>query len=263
MTGLKVPWWRASKLSFSVPYSPFPPCSSPTQLGLSFGPTIHCLIQRFNPIVSHSSSTLVASCAILFAPQPFPTPIASYSPPHHPLPLNHTHPLIVSYSSPNPRSLYSCPTLFCLVFTPVATLSTHCVLHLPLPHGLIASYPTHPPKAIHQKELAVVEARQQHVRSVLEAAAPDLSPDTLSNPSADEHGASRFVSAAWLGAWAGERPDPPPVDNGPLLCEHGKLDLRKVQGRFSTRCPLAVRTSACRTLALLFPICHAFCYALC
>jgi hypothetical protein len=41
---------------------------------------------------------------------------------------------------------------------------------------------------------------------------------------------ARWVDAAWLGQWADGAEAPPPIDNAPLLCEHGKLDPGKAAG---------------------------------
>lgn len=42
---------------------------------------------------------------------------------------------------------------------------------------------------------------------------------------------ARWVDAAWLGQWADGAEASPPIDNAPLLCEHGKLDPSKAAGR--------------------------------
>ena len=41
------------------------------------------------------------------------------------------------------------------------------------------------------------------------------------------------MDAAWLGQWADGAEAPPPIDNAPLLCEHGKLDPGKAAGEFA------------------------------
>ena len=40
----------------------------------------------------------------------------------------------------------------------------------------------------------------------------------------------RFVATEWLSAWADGDPatPPPPIDNSPLLCPHGRLDPAKM-----------------------------------
>lgn len=45
-------------------------------------------------------------------------------------------------------------------------------------------------------------------------------------PAAD----ARWVDAGWLASWADGVETPPPIDNAPLLCEHGKLDPFKAAG---------------------------------
>lgn len=59
-------------------------------------------------------------------------------------------------------------------------------------------------------------------------------PPTCSHfPLAPAGDPGRFVSREWLQAWADggvEAGDPPPLDNAPLLCPHGKLDPAKLAG---------------------------------
>jgi ubiquitin carboxyl-terminal hydrolase 48 len=47
-------------------------------------------------------------------------------------------------------------------------------------------------------------------------------------PQGQGSGEPHLISAAWLEEWANADATPPPVDNGTLLCSHGKLDPGKV-----------------------------------
>ncbi len=69
-----------------------------------------------------------------------------------------------------------------------------------------------------EEALAAVTARREAVRRILAAA-----------PVESGVGADRWVASGWLASWAEAAEPPPPIDNAPLLCEHGKLDPGKVQ----------------------------------
>ena len=66
---------------------------------------------------------------------------------------------------------------------------------------------------------AAVVARRAAIREALEGA-------QVADPAAE----CRWISAPWLAAWADGEAAPPPIDNSPLLCEHNRLDPRKVTG---------------------------------
>ena len=78
-----------------------------------------------------------------------------------------------------------------------------------------------------------VMKRRAGIRAVLEAAAvPDPAQDC------------RWISASWLSTWADSEEAPPPIDNAPLLCEHGELDPTKVPGTRAAASAVALAGAA-------------------
>jgi hypothetical protein len=78
----------------------------------------------------------------------------------------------------------------------------------------------------------VLQQLQQPPKRPARAARP-ASPPRVHQNAAVTAGASedaRWVDAAWLASWADGAEAPPPIDNAPLLCEHGKLDPGKAAG---------------------------------
>lgn len=72
---------------------------------------------------------------------------------------------------------------------------------------------------------------QQRVATNLQAVAAGCVAASLFDfLAAGASGNARWVHAGWLAAWADGVEAPPPVDNAPLLCEHGKLDPFKAAG---------------------------------
>ncbi len=76
------------------------------------------------------------------------------------------------------------------------------------------------PQSAREAALAKVEARRADVRRVLEVAPAEPGRDS----------SARWVDSGWLAGWADGAESPPPVDNAPLLCEHGRLDPFKATG---------------------------------
>ena len=83
-----------------------------------------------------------------------------------------------------------------------------------------------------EKRLTAATAKREEARQEIvarKALVTDLLPVAgvpVNGDGADEY---HWISAAWLGAWASDETPPGPIDNGCIMCPHGRLDPVKAR----------------------------------